>query len=410
MSETTELAPAETATPAATEKPKRRIWPLLAWGAVAAVIVMAGTVAALGTTGALIAGGCTAGAVAGGAVLWRLPQLRKHFARPRGASKMRSVQSRTRRMSLGGGRKGKPLGLGLGSGRKGGKLLPGGGKGRAAGKGLLGKGRSGKAAAGKGRAGRSLLGRARSAAGRLLPGRAGRKARAGSGATGGRQRGPVRRAIRRLLPGPGGRSSKRADAKKKASPARKAAGIAGAAALLPFAGGKKLRAWVRKRRRKNAPPASEDKPAARTPDEPAAPDPPPPRQPGLPLAPSHADHPRTRRHPVSNQLGDTAEAIQQGIGGFEPENVEDLGAFLQALPAVYEALASGLNRVADRFGDEYPLHPAVVEHIRELGSHAAGQHEYAAEAHHVFTTTHQDDLERLENPRPGEEFMDVGNQ
>lgn len=113
---------------------------------------------------------------------------------------------------------------------------------------------------------------------------------------------------------------------------------------------------------------------------------------------------------MSNQLQDTAEAIHQGIGSFEPENVEDLGAFLQALPAVYEAFTSGLNRLADRFGDEYPLHPAVVEHIRELASAAAGQHEYAAEAHHIFTTTHQDDLERLESPRTGEEFMDVSNQ
>jgi hypothetical protein len=178
---------------------------------------------------------------------------------------------------------------------------------------------------------------------------------------------------------------------------------------VPLAGGKKLRAWIRKRRGKNAPPPAEDKPPVKTPDPPP-PEQPPARQPGLPLKPDTADHPRQRKHPVSNQLQDTAEAIHQGIGSFEPENVDDLGAFLQGLPAVYEALTSGLSRLADRFGDEYPLHPAVVEHIRELGSAAAGQHEYAAEAHHIFTTSHQDDLERLDNPRTGEEFMDVSNQ
>lgn len=471
MSETTELAAAETTSPAAEEKPRRRVWPLLAWGAVAAVIVTAGTVAALGTTGALIAGGCTAGAVAAGAVVWRLPQLRRHFARPRGASRMRSVQSRTRRMTLGGGRKGKLPGLGLGSGRKGGRLLPGGkgraaagkgllGKGRAgkgrtgSGKGLLGKSRGGKAATGKGRAGgRSLLGKARSGAGRLLPGRvgrmlrgAGRKAGTGRGAAGGKPRGPVRRAVRRLLPGAGkraaaartgaGKKAAAGKAARKASPGRRAAGLAGTAVLLPLAGAltgaKKLRARSRKRRGKTAPaqvcrvctrPGTEADPLVpagigvvhRSHNEAGEAilraarelQPPPARQPGLPLAPSQADHPRRRKHPVSNQLQDTAEAIHQGIGGFEPENATDIGLFLQELPAVYEALTSGLNRIAERFGDEYPLHPAVVEHIRELASSAAGQHEYAGEAHHIFTTTHTDDLERLENPRPNERLWDV---
>jgi hypothetical protein len=113
---------------------------------------------------------------------------------------------------------------------------------------------------------------------------------------------------------------------------------------------------------------------------------------------------------VGNQIDAATEAIDQGIGSFEPENVDDLGAFLQALPAVYEALGNGLNRLADRFGDELPIHQSVVEHIREMASSAFGLHEYGGEAYQLFVNTHEDDLERLENPRPGEEFMDVSNQ
>ncbi len=113
---------------------------------------------------------------------------------------------------------------------------------------------------------------------------------------------------------------------------------------------------------------------------------------------------------MSNQLEAAAESIDSGIGSFEPENVNDLGLFLGDLPRVYEALAGGLNRVADRFAEEFPLHPSVVEHIREMAAGAAGQHEYAGEAYQIFLTAHQEDLDRIENPRTGEEFMDVSKQ
>jgi hypothetical protein len=113
---------------------------------------------------------------------------------------------------------------------------------------------------------------------------------------------------------------------------------------------------------------------------------------------------------VGNQVEAAAEAIHEGLGSFEPENVDDLGQFFQALPDVYEALGSALTRLADRFGDELPVHGDVQEHIRELAAQSAGLHEYAAETHGIFRAAHAEDLERLENPRPGEPFMDASNQ
>src|SRR6266496_4342100 len=115
-----EDAPPETATPAE----KRRLWPLLAGGVIAAVIAVTGAVHGLGGRGALIAAGCAAAAVLAGLVLWRLPHLRKHFARPRGAGRM-FRSSRTARRVIGGGK-----GAGFLSGGKRGKL-PGGGVERA---------------------------------------------------------------------------------------------------------------------------------------------------------------------------------------------------------------------------------------------------------------------------------------
>lgn len=389
MSELSELAPAEApaATPAE-EKPKRRLWPFLAWGAIAAVVVVAGTVTALGTTGALIAGGCVAGTAVAGAVVWRLPQLRKHFAGPRRMSRIRSALSRFGRMSLGGGRKGKLPGLGLGkkgvagTGRKGAGLGKPAGKGRSGGKGMLGR------------------------IGSRLPGakaRASRAARSGGSA----RSGPVRRAARSAVAAARGSAARR-QAAGKASRLRRAGTIAAVVpAAAALAGGRRLRAWIRKRRGKTEP-VKDEKPAETAP-EPSEPEPPPERKPGLPLTPNTADHP-SRRTNMTHQLEDTAEAIHQGIGGFEPENVDDLGSFLQALPATYDAFTSGLQQLADRFGDELPVHSAVVEHIREMASQFAGLFEYGNEAYGIFRNSHENDLERLENPRPGEEFMDVSKQ
>src|SRR6266498_3605373 len=167
-----EDAPPETATPAE----KRRLWPLLAGGVIAAVIAVTGAVHGLGGRGALIAAGCAAAAVLAGLVLWRLPHLRKHFARPRGAGRM-FRSSRTARRVIGGGK-----GAGFLSGGKRGKL-PGGG------------------AAGKGRVLKGLAGRVRGRvtgggkrAGKLfpsLPGGKGRAARKAAGGTGRRRAAPA---------------------------------------------------------------------------------------------------------------------------------------------------------------------------------------------------------------------------
>jgi hypothetical protein len=110
---------------------------------------------------------------------------------------------------------------------------------------------------------------------------------------------------------------------------------------------------------------------------------------------------------VSHQLQDTAEAIEQGIGAFDPENANDLGDFLKSLPDIHEAEASAYSRQADQLSEGQPVHPAVIEHLRELASQADGLREYAAETYHIWATAHEAELQRLENPRPNESLWDV---
>src|SRR6266542_3563558 len=248
-----EDAPPETATPAE----KRRLWPLLAGGVIAAVIAVTGAVHGLGGRGALIAAGGLAVAVLAGLVLWRLPHLRRHFARPRGAGRM-FRSSRTARRVIGGGK-----GAGFLSGGKRGKLPGGGvagkGKGLLAGKGrsgllagkgrpgaaksLLGKGRAGgKALAGKGRgAGKSLTGTAHGIGKRLTGGAAG-KGRVLKGLAGrvrGRVTGGGKRAGKLFPSLPGG----------KGRAARKAAGGTGRRRAAPAAAGARGTGGIWKRAR-----------------------------------------------------------------------------------------------------------------------------------------------------------------
>lgn len=110
---------------------------------------------------------------------------------------------------------------------------------------------------------------------------------------------------------------------------------------------------------------------------------------------------------MSQQVDAAAEAIEEHVGGFEPENMTDFEGFLQRLPRLFEALAGSLATVAERHGGEYPVNPAVIDHLHEMASAAAGQQEYAAEAHQIFATSHAEDLQRLNDPRPNEQLWDV---
>lgn len=466
VSEQLEQAPAVPAETAEPER-KRRLWPLLSGVVVAAAIAVTGTIQVLGPEGALIAGGCVAGVGGLGLVLWRLPQLRRHFRRPGGARPGRRWSFR--RMSGGGraGQRGGGLklpklggrasgGRGGGLGGKLGRALKGkgasGGKsglGSRLGKALSGKGtgsgsRLGKLAGGRGRAGKlgGGLGRMLRGGGKGLaggPGRGGKagklgglgraltgrrraagtstggKGQGGSGKTRPGRRGRVGRGLRAIGRGTRSafrRSRKAAGGNAGQSRARAIGTTLAAVPLVPLFAGwaawKKARSWWRRRRNPGQQPA-ESNPAAQPSPQPVS-EPGPPRLPGRPLAPDSTPAPTRRRRQMSNVVDAVTDAIGHNIGSYEPENVDDLGGFLAALPELYEALASSLTRVADRFADELPVHPDVAEHIRELASQAAGQHEYAGEAYGLFRSRHDDDLERLENPRPGEEFMDHSRQ
>jgi hypothetical protein len=110
---------------------------------------------------------------------------------------------------------------------------------------------------------------------------------------------------------------------------------------------------------------------------------------------------------VSPNIDAATEAIDQHVGGYEPENAIDLGLFLQALPELFESLGSALSHVADTLGDQFPIDPSVPERLREIASSASGLADHAGEVHSTHRSAHEKELERIENPRPNEKLWDV---
>lgn len=99
--------------------------------------------------------------------------------------------------------------------------------------------------------------------------------------------------------------------------------------------------------------------------------------------------------------------VEQQIGSWEPDNAVDLDLFLSSLPRLFEAVSTSIGHVAGRLGSDFPVHPAVTERLREIASTVAGMSEFAAEAHSIHRSAHASELERIEDPRPGEQMWDV---
>jgi hypothetical protein len=110
---------------------------------------------------------------------------------------------------------------------------------------------------------------------------------------------------------------------------------------------------------------------------------------------------------VTSHIDAAAEAVSEHIGSWEPENALALDAFLQGLPRLFEAVASSVGHVAERLGSEFPVHPSIPEHLREIAATVAGMSEFAGEAHHIHRVAHAKEMERIEDPRPNERLWDV---
>jgi hypothetical protein len=108
-------------------------------------------------------------------------------------------------------------------------------------------------------------------------------------------------------------------------------------------------------------------------------------------------------------IDNAVEAIA-ALGQFSPETASELSAYLHDIQEVPQALAEALAANAEHFGSDKPVDSRIADMLRDASATARGANEALADAHDTFRQLHERELERIENPRPGEQMWDVSKQ
>lgn len=162
--------------------------------------------------------------------------------------------------------------------------------------------------------------------------------------------------------------------------------------------------------REPAPLPEEDaQPAAPKPEEPIpVPGPKVDRPTARPSSPS--SRPTSIGVCMSAPVQAAVDAIHDNISGAVFSNMADFTAFVSSLDVLLEALHESLGTVNAKFTDDEPVDPRVVDHLEEVRAMLLAPLELARDAGAVFGAAHEADLERLDNPRAGEEKLDYSQQ
>ena len=101
------------------------------------------------------------------------------------------------------------------------------------------------------------------------------------------------------------------------------------------------------------------------------------------------------------------DAMHQFVGGFHPDNGDDLEAFAADFGRLFTEAGAAIGNLASRLGSDFPVDARVVQAYEEMASTMAALSDLAADAYRVHREVHAKELERIEAPRPGEEMWDV---
>ncbi len=105
-------------------------------------------------------------------------------------------------------------------------------------------------------------------------------------------------------------------------------------------------------------------------------------------------------------LHDLSGQMAAAATGYEPDGMLQWGADMQALEGVLDNVA-GVLRALEKGAEDLPIEPAVKHTLASVGALQSSCSSAAAEIHATFRAVHDAELDRLENPRPGEEKWDA---
>ncbi|MFI6979953.1 hypothetical protein ACIBSV_15360 [Embleya sp. NPDC050154] len=103
------------------------------------------------------------------------------------------------------------------------------------------------------------------------------------------------------------------------------------------------------------------------------------------------------------------EEIESAAGQYDPDGAMQVLAFLESLPTALHSFANVFKILAEKSDSELPLDPMVADVLGAIHGLLAGAADGAEDVPQVFRTVHAGDIRRHEEPRPGEDKWDTGN-
>jgi hypothetical protein len=148
--------------------------------------------------------------------------------------------------------------------------------------------------------------------------------------------------------------------------------------------------WARRRNRRNTPPEPEIADTVRRPTH------------TTPTTPPGGTTMSGGHHFVA-----AAHEMARAASAYQPTGMLQVGQDFVGLEEALRVHAEALKTTVENADGHWPLHPNIVELMRQIHSLQLKAAELAAELKPAFEQLHDVDIARLENPRPGEPMWDV---
>lgn len=96
-----------------------------------------------------------------------------------------------------------------------------------------------------------------------------------------------------------------------------------------------------------------------------------------------------------------AMEMARAAAAYEPTGMLQVGADFAGLQEGLELIAEAMRVTVDKADAQHPLHPQIVDLMKQIHGLQLKASELAAELQPAFKNLHQVDIARLENPRKG---------
>jgi len=105
------------------------------------------------------------------------------------------------------------------------------------------------------------------------------------------------------------------------------------------------------------------------------------------------------------------EASREMVGAsmmYNPEGMMQIGNDMASFPEIIRNLANALRGMTSQVQDgETPMHPAIVDKLKSLHAELIQTAQSAEDLKPAFENLHNVDINRIRNPRQGEELWDI---